>query len=250
MDAWGYPLLFGVAGVAGWVDSIAGGGGLLTVPALLWTGLPVPVVLGTNKLQASCGTAIATWRYAQAGLLRRPALGLGMAATLCGAIVGVAWVHQVQPDLLRRSLPAVLVLVALYFGCQPWMPRLSPTARVAPGIFALVGGVLLGFYDGAFGPGTGSFWMAACVGLRGMDLREATGWTKAMNLTSNLASLAVFLGLGHVDFRVGLVMAGGQVLGARLGSGMVLRHGQGLIRPVLLVVVLGLAAKLAMDAGW
>lgn len=248
MEFWVYPLLFLTGLVAGWVDAIAGGGGLLTVPALLWAGLPVPLALGTNKLQSSCGTAFATWRYARAGLLKLPALRVGIAATLLGACWGVASVNRIDPQLLKRVLPFLLVAVAVYFWLKPDQGDRPRAARVRPATFAILGGLVLGFYDGAFGPGTGSFWMVASVGLLGLDLRQATGWTKAMNLTSNLASLAVFIWLGNVNFSIGCVMAAGQVLGARAGSGMVLRRGRNIIRPMLLIVVLCLATKLAYDA--
>lgn len=248
VEVWVYPLLFLTGAVAGWVDAIAGGGGLLTVPALLWAGLPVPMALGTNKLQSSCGTAIATWRYARAGLLDQPALKVGIIATLVGASWGVASVNRIDPHLLKQVLPVLLVLVAGYFWLKPDLGDRPRPARLKPLTFAVIAGTGLGFYDGAFGPGTGSFWMAASVGLLGLDLRRATGWTKAMNLSSNLASLAVFLWLGNVHFTLGAVMAVGQVMGARVGSGMVLTRGRQVIRPTLLVVVLILATKLTFDA--
>jgi len=243
-----FPLLFLAGMVAGWVDAIAGGGGLLTVPTLLWAGLPVPLALGTNKLQSSCGTALATWRYARAGLLKLPAVRIGVVATLVGACFGVACVKLIDPAQLRRVLPFLLVAVALYFWLKPDLGSQSRPARLAPLVFAIIGGLGLGFYDGFFGPGTGSFWMVACVGLLGLDLRQATGWTKAMNLSSNLASLALFIGLGSVHWPSGLTMAAGQLIGARVGSGMVLTRGRSLIRPVFLSVVLVLAAKLAYDS--
>lgn len=248
VDVWVYPLLFLAGMVAGWVDAIAGGGGLLTVPALLWAGLPVPLALGTNKLQSSCGTALATWRYAKAGLLKIPGVGVGVVATLAGACLGVACVNLIDPAYLRRALPFLLVAVAVYFWLKPDLGDQPRPSRLAPVAFAVIAGLCLGFYDGFFGPGTGSFWMVACVSILGLDIRQATGWTKAMNLASNLASLALFIWLGSVHWPIGLTMAAGQLIGARVGSGMVLTRGRNLIRPVFLTFVIALAAKVAYDA--
>ena len=248
VDYWLMPVLFLVGMLAGGIDAIAGGGGLLTVPALLWAGLPIPLALGTNKLQSSCGTALATWRYARAGLLRLPGIGLGAGATLVGACLGVAAVHRLNPVLLRQLVPFLLVFVAAVFWFKPQLGRQAQSARVGITGFAVVAGLALGFYDGFFGPGTGSFWMLLTVAFLGLDLRQATGWTKAMNLTSNLAALGMFLWLGQVQWRLGGAMALGQLVGAHFGSTMVLQRGQRFIRPVLLVVVLVLALKLGWDA--
>lgn len=245
---WMFPGLFVVGMTAGCVDAIAGGGGLLTVPALLWAGLPVPVALGTNKLQSSVGTALATWRYGRAGLLRLPGIFPGVLATLVGACIGVGCVHQIDPTVLRRVLPFLLVAVAIYFWTKPELGDAPRAPKMGTRFFAVSAGLLLGFYDGFFGPGTGSFWMIAAVGLLGLDLRHATGWTKAMNLTSNLASLALFLRGGLVNWEMGLVMAAGQLIGAHFGAGLVLSRGRRLVRPVFLTVVMMMATKLAWDA--
>ena len=245
---WVFPILFLTGLVAGGVDAIAGGGGLLTVPALLSVGLPVPVALGTNKLQSSCGTALATWLFARAGLLRLPGLVWGLGSTLIGALIGAALIAHLDPAWLRRVLPILLIVMATYTWLKPDLGSERRTARLSPPWFGILAGLILGGYDGFFGPGTGSFWMLASVVLLGLDLRQATGWTKAMNLTSNLASLAVFLAHGQVAWGIGLTMATGQLVGARIGSGLVLHRGSRLIRPVFLTVVLALAAKLAFDA--
>ena len=245
------PVLFGLffaATLAGFVDAIAGGGGLITVPALFWAGLPPQMAMGTNKLQSSCGTALATWTYARAGLLRAPGLRIGVLATLAGAVVGAATLSVVRPDLLRRIVPILLGSVALFTWFKPDLGRERRSARIGAAVFAVVAGLLLGFYDGFFGPGTGAFWMIACVLMIGCDLPEAAGYTKAMNLTSNLAGLSVLLWLGQVSFTVGLVMAAGQLIGARAGSGLVLKRGAAVIRPVFLTVVSALTLKLLWDA--
>lgn len=238
-------LLLAAAGLAaGFVDAIAGGGGLLTVPALLAAGLPPQMALGTNKLQSVCGTALAAVSYGRAGLFSWSKLAGGIAITALAASAGAVAVLYVQPDFLRRIIPVLLIGIAAYFW---WKPELGGTAhapRMAMLRFAWVFGISLGFYDGFFGPGAGSFWMVACVLLAGLDLRAAVGHTKAMNLASNAGSLVVFLACGQVHFQIAAVMIVGQLIGAQLGSGLVIRRGAKLVRPVFLVVVLLLAVRL------
>lgn len=240
--------LFFAAVAAGFVDAIAGGGGLITVPVLFWAGLPPQLALGTNKFQSSFGTALATWAYARAGLLRAPGLKLGIAATLVGAVAG-AWVLTlVKPELLKRVIPVLVAGMAVYTWLRPDLGRERRAAKMGAVAFAIVFGLGLGFYDGFFGPGTGAFWMIACVLMLGFGLPEATGYTKAMNLTSNLASLSVFLALGQVSFVIGGTMAVGQLIGAKAGSGLVVKKGAAIVRPVFLAVISLLTIKLLWDA--
>jgi uncharacterized membrane protein YfcA len=242
-------ILLLAAGLAGgFIDAIAGGGGLITVPALMAVGLPPHLALGTNKLQSICGTAVALRRYARHGLTRTPWLVL---AVVCAAVAGAGGALAVSVlgrELLRQVVPVMLVAVAVYTGFNRRFGLEPGRARLSPFVFAIGGGLLLGGYDGFFGPGTGSFWMLALVGLLGLELRAATGYTKAVNLASNLGSLVVFLMFGSVHFGAAGVMIVGQLLGARLGSGLVIAKGARLIRPVFLTVVLALAVKLALDA--
>ncbi len=244
MEAWHYLLLLLCGLAAGFIDAIAGGGGLLTIPALLWAGLPVQAALGTNKMQACCGTALAVRNYARAGLIKWNEVRTGVLVTLVFAALGAWTVGRMDPAFLKRVIPWLLIAIAAYTVLSPRMGAVKSQARLTPLTFALLGGAALGFYDGFFGPGTGSFWTLACVLLAGLDLRHATAFTKVMNLTSNLASLAVFLTAGSVVFHIAAVMIAGQLAGAQLGSHMVIRNGPAIIRPVLLVTVVVLAGKL------
>ena len=246
--SWEYPLLGVVGLIAGFVDSIAGGGGLITLPALLWAGLPPQLALGTNKLQSSFGTALAVTRYYQAGLMRVKGIGTGVAITFVASLAGSATVSHASPDVLRRVNPFLLIAIALYVGFKPALGSTQRTPKTAAAMFALVFGTVLGFYDGFFGPGTGSFWLTACVLLLGLDFRAATGYSKAMNLASNLASLLFFATKGQVNYGYGAVMVVGQLAGAELGSRVVIQKGSRLVRPMLLGVVAILASKLIWDA--
>ncbi len=240
-------LLFFAGLGAGFIDAIAGGGGLISVPALLWAGLPPQIALGTNKMQSTWGTLLAVRRYMQAGLVQWAEVRLAVIITFIFAILGTYVVTQVSNELLKKIVPWLLLSIAAYallsprFGQQPARARLSPT------VFAWAGGSLLGFYDGFFGPGTGSFWTVACLSLLGLELIRATAYTKVVNLTSNLASLLVFIVADRIRYDIAAVMIVGQLIGARLGSGMVIRHGAPFIRVMFLSVVFAMVVKLLWD---
>ncbi len=245
LEWWQYALLTLAGAAGGFIDAIAGGGGLITVPALLWAGLPAQLALGTNKLQSSCGTMLAVFRYTRAGLIQWRTLRLALVVTFIGAALGAWAVTRIAPDVLARIVPALLVGVAIYTAANPGLGGRTRPARIGLVAFAIVFGMLLGFYDGFFGPGTGSFWMLACVLARGQDLRAATGTTKALNLTSNLASLIAFALAGCLRGDVGAAMIAGQLVGARLGSGLVVARGATIIRPIFIATALALAMRVA-----
>lgn len=243
-----YCLLF-VAGFAGgFIDSIAGGGGLITLPALMATGMPVQVALGTNKLQSSFGTSMAVWRYAKAGLMKTPGLYVAVILSFLASMGGAMTASAANKELLNQLVPWLLAAVAVYTALNRRFGIQAGERKMDPVVFAIVFGIALGFYDGFFGPGTGSFWTLAGAALLGLELKGATGYTKAANLASNLGSLCIFLAYGSVHFGAAAAMIGGQLLGARLGSGMVIRKGAGFIRPVFLTVVFAMTIKLLWDA--
>ena len=244
IEPWLYPLLFLTGLAAGFVDSIAGGGGLITIPVFLSLGMPPQLALGTNKLQATFGSGSAMWHYGRAGLIDFKSCRLGIVCTFIGATLGTLFVSQLRPDVLRQAIPWLLIAIALYLLFQPKLGERDLHPRLESGPFHLGLGLLLGFYDGFFGPGTGTFWaMAYMLGL-GFNLTRATAHTKVMNFTSNLASLAVFAIGGHVHLGAGLCMGVGQWLGAWLGSKVVIKKGTKLIRPIFIIVVLAITARL------
>jgi uncharacterized protein len=241
-------ILLAVGFVAGFIDSIAGGGGLLTVPALLIAGLPQVEALATNKLQSSFGSFSATLAFARAGRIdfRRASPWVGF--TFAGALAGAYAVTALPVEILKIGLPILLVLVALYFLFSPALRQEDGPARIGPLAFGATIGVGIGFYDGVFGPGTGSFFMLGFILLLGYGAVKATAHTKLLNFTSNIASLLLFLAGGHVNIALGLLMGMGQFAGARLGAGLAIRSGTALIRPMLVVVSSAMAVKLAYDA--
>jgi uncharacterized membrane protein YfcA len=240
-------LLFAAALFGGFIDSIAGGGGIITLPALLAAGLPPHLALGTNKLQSSFGSFTAAMRYLRGGMFRLEDLAGGIAFTALGALSGTVTIRVLSADLLARLIPLLLAAIFLYMLANRRLGEHVRPHRMRPVVFYLLFGLLIGFYDGFFGPGTGSFWTIALVIWMGLDLRQATGHTKALNFTSNIVSLMTFLLGGQVVILAGLLMGAGQVGGAWLGSHLVLRRGTGFVRTIFLCVVAATIAKLLWD---
>jgi len=239
-------VLFAVGVAAGFVDSMAGGGGLVALPALLAVGLGPVEALATNKLQGSFGTLSASVHFARHGHVSPRQMGLLIGCTFAGSLAGTALVQHLHPDFLARFIPGLLIVFALYFLLSPRVGDLDAHRRVNERVFALTAGVGCGFYDGFFGPGTGSFLALAFVALAGYNLRKATAHTKVLNLASNLASLWLFALAGHVAWLPGLVMGAGQFAGARLGSALVIRRGATLVRPLLVAVSLIISVRLML----
>ncbi len=237
LELWHYPLLFLVGLVAGTVDAVAGGGGLITVPALLNLGLPVPLALGTNKFQSSFGSVSASVHFVRQGTVSLRECRLGIFMTLVGALLGAFAVQQIDADLLRHVVPWLLAAILLYTLLRPKIGTEDHPPKLSGPLFFTAFGLGLGFYDGFFGPGTGSFWAIALVLLLGQNFTRATALTKVMNATSNLASLVIFAAAGLVHVGAGLTMAAGQLIGGRLGAGLVVTRGARFIRPVFLTVV-------------
>ncbi|PBB86065.1 TSUP family transporter [Mesorhizobium sp. WSM3876] len=232
---------------AGFVDSIAGGGGLITIPALLLAGFSPATALGTNKLQGMFGSGSATIHYAANGQvdLRRQAPSALLA--LVGGAVGALLATIVPGDFLRALLPVLLIAIALYFAIKPNMDDVDRAERLSPFLFAFTVVPAIGFYDGLFGPGTGSFLMLTFVALAGYGVLKATAHTKMLNFGSNVGGFIVFAAVGVVYWKIGLMMGVAQFIGARVGASLAIRIGAKLIKPLLVAVCLALAAKLLAD---
>jgi len=248
IELWQLPLLFLTALAAGFVDAVAGGGGLITLPVMLGLGFAPQDALGTNKLQATFGSGSAAWHYVEAGVITWRECARGFVLTFIGAGLGALCVQQIDASILKRVIPLLVAGVAFYALLKPQLGEHDLHPRMTRGLFDLVFGLGLGFYDGFFGPGTGMFWAMAFVLGQGFNLTRATGATKVMNFASNIASLIMFILGGHVLYVAGLVMGAGQLLGARLGSRMVVKRGAKFIRPVFISVALAITAKLLYDS--
>ena len=244
LPLWAYPALFAVGLVAGTVDAIAGGGGLLTLPALLSFGLPAPLALGTAKFQGSFGSGSAAWSFARRGAVDLRECRLGFALTAAGSLGGAWVVRSVDPQFLGALIPWLLGAIIVYMTFRPQLGETSRHHRLERVPFYVVFGLALGFYDGFFGPGVGSFWTIAFVTVLGHDFVRAAGHTKVMNFASNLAALAIFATAGAVCWLPGLAMGAGQLIGGRLGAHLAMTRGARFVRPLFLVMAALVALKL------
>jgi uncharacterized protein len=244
---WSIPLLFFTGASAGFIDSIAGGGGLITLPVLLSLGLAPQDALGTNKFQSTFGSLTATAYHVRKKNINLRESWTGVAFTLIGAGLGAWAVQQISSQTLGKMIPFLLSGILIYTFFTPKLGDLDHPPKMSTNLFYVTVGLALGFYDGFFGPGVGSFWAIAFVALLGYNLSRATGYTKLMNFTSNLVSLVVFTIGGHVLPMSGLTMAAGQIVGARIGSHFVIKKGAALIRPVFVCVVVIIIVKLFYD---
>ncbi|KAA2236740.1 TSUP family transporter [Salinarimonas soli] len=240
-------LLFGVALLAGCFDAIAGGGGLITVPALLLAGLDPVAAIATNKVQGAAGTLSAAATFARKGLLIPRIAVPGAVMGALGGVAGALCVGLLSRPVLEALVPVLLVTIALYFGTARRMGDADARARMGMPLFLGLVVPVIGFYDGVFGPGAGSFYMAGFVGLLGFGVLKATAHTKIVNAASNLGSLALFALTGAVVWPVGIAMGVGSFLGAQIGSRLAMRHGAVLIRPLLVLISCAMAARLLWD---
>lgn len=240
------------AGLAGFVDSIVGGGGLILAPALFasFPGAHPATLFGTNKGAAVWGTGVATWQYARRVELRWHAMLPAVVLTFAGAMAGAWTVTVLSPTFLRQLLPFVLFVVLIYTLLKKELgrehqPRFAGRAEaVAAGLL----GVVIGFYDGFFGPGTGSFFVFLFVRWLGYDFLNASASAKLLNTTSNVAAVSLFAWKGHVWWHYALVLAAANVVGSLLGTRMALKHGASFVRGVFLLVVSALIVKTGWDA--
>ncbi|MGF0538317.1 TSUP family transporter [Agrobacterium sp. ES01] len=240
-------LLFAAALAAGFVDSIAGGGGLITIPAMLIAGIPPLETLGTNKLQGQFGAASATIAYARKGHVDLKAqLPMALAATIGGG-VGAGLATIMPGDVLKLLMPFLLIAVAVYFALKPNLSDVDSHRRMAAFAFGVTVVPLIGLYDGLFGPGTGSFFMLSFVSLAGFGMLKATAHTKLLNLGSNVGAFIVFIFSGAILWKIGLIMGVGQIIGAQIGSRLAMRNGARIIKPLLILSCLAMAIKLLSD---
>ena len=233
-----FYLIFLITGlIAGFIDAIAGGGGIITIPVLLACGIPPHIALATNKLQGTFGSGMASFNFISKGFISWKEVSLGVIYTFIGAAIGTYAILLVDASVLSKIIPVMLVGIFLYTLFSPKMGANDKRALLGSHLFFFIFGLALGFYDGFFGPGTGTFWTIALVSIFGLNLKKATAQTKVMNFTSNIVSLAVFLWSGNVLFLVGLTMGLGQLIGANIGSNMVIKKEVSFIRGFFLLMV-------------
>lgn len=238
--------LLGIAFLAGTIDAMAGGGGLLTIPALMSTGMPPVAALATNKLQSAIGTASSFYTFWRGGHVEVKRFAWPVAGALLGSTAGALAVQVIDSSFLAAIVPILLILMALYFFLAPAMSEADRAAKLTTLPLTLIISAI-GFYDGFFGPGTGSFLTLALVALGGFGLVRAIAGTKLLNLTTNVAALIMLALGGHMLWALGFTMAAANVAGAQLGTRLAIRYGGKGVRPLLVIMSLALTAKLLSD---
>lgn len=242
-------LLTLVAVVAGFIDTIAGGGGLITLPALFLSGLNPVAALATNKLQASAGSFSATVAFFRRGLIEWKRGKWIALLSFSGGMIGALLATRLPAGVLQVAVPILLLGVALYFLFSPNLDGAERKAKMSELLFLFTIVPFIGFYDGIFGPGTGSFFMVAFVLLLGRTLVSAIANTKLANFSSNFGSLLIFIFSGETQILLGISMAIGAFIGAQLGAKFAVKYGAKVVRPLLIIMSTLMAIKLLLEPG-
>ena len=244
-------LILLASGFAGMVDAIVGGGGLILVPALFATfpAAPPATLLGTNKCASVWGTAFATFKYSRRVDMRWRALLPAAVCALAGSFIGAWTVTQIDPAFLRKTLPFILLAVLIYTLARKDLGRAHQPHqnKNRERLIACAIGALIGWYDGFFGPGTGSFFIFLLVRFLGYDFLNASASAKLLNVATNIAAIVLFAMKGHIWWQIGLMMATANVAGSLIGSHLALKHGAGFVRWAFVVVVGLLIIKTGVD---
>lgn len=243
-------LLFGAALVAGFIDAIAGGGGLITIPALLSVGIPPTQALGTNKLQACGGSFSASLYFVRQKAVDLKQIWLLILLTFIGAALGTIVVQLIDIAFLKSALPFFILILGGYFLFSPKISDEDRRQRLSYPLFGFTAALGIGFYDGLFGPATGSFFTLAFVLLLGFNLTKSVAHAKVLNFTSNIASLIFFILGGAVLWKIGLVMMVGQLIGGNLGARMVVTKGKQIIKPLIVTMSFLMVAKMLWEQGY
>ena len=238
-------ILAAVAFVAGFIDAIAGGGGLLATPPLLTPAVPPPLGLATTRVSSTLRSATAGFTYYRRKLFHPAQWKHALAGTLIGALIGAVIVHYLPAEWLNKMLPVIVFACGIYllFGGTPKAPQDADVPIKKKWQFPQ--GFTLGFYDGVAGPGTCAFWTVSTLLIYPIDLVKASGVARSMNFVSNAAALTVFIFSGQVDWAVGLAMGSSLMVGAFFGARTAISGGSKFIRPVFITVVLALTVRLA-----
>ncbi|HLU02368.1 MAG TPA: TSUP family transporter [Advenella sp.] len=245
-----FLILFFVAMLAGFVDALAGGGGLIVIPVMMLMGFPVLNVLATNKLQGSVGTLASSLTMMRRGVIQFRQLRVPALMSFAGACLGTVLIQMIDPSVLDFLIPLVLLAIGLYFLLTPSAGQTERAARIGSRPFEYGVVPAIGFYDGFFGPGAGSFFSLANITLRGMHIVKASGAARLFNFASNVASVAVFIVGGQVLWLVGAVMICGQIVGSVSGSVVAVNHGARLIRPLIVVVCFAMVIRFLVQRFW
>lgn len=234
--------------VAAFIDSVVGGGGLISVPTLMWAGLPMLNVLGTNKFASTMGACAGFLTYLRSGTIDKKIMRIMFPLAFIGSIIGVLVVKQVSPDFLRPLVVVMLIIIAIYSVTKKNWTENKTSANFSHRNYLL--GVMiifaLGFYDGFFGPGTGSFMLFLYL-MMGYGFLGAAANARAANFASNLAAVIIFTGFGLIDFSYAIPMGLGMIIGAYFGAKMAIKKGAAYVRPLFIGMIIILIGKQLID---
>jgi len=250
-DPSNWALIVAVGFSAGFIDAIVGGGGMLTIPALLSLGIPPHLTLGTNKLAGSFGSGMAAYTFFKKKLFTPYFWRRSFYNTFIGAMTGTIFVNFIDTYWLEKLLPLIIVFVAIYTLLNRLVDidnHELPIQNKQLTFKQSIQGFILGFYDGSSGPGTGSFWVISNMRLYHLNMLMASGIAKSMNFTSNFVSLIVFIYFGQIDWLIGLTMGVCMMLGSYIGAHSAIHFGAKFIRPIFISIVLIMACKLGYSA--
>jgi len=237
-------LLFCIALIAGVIDTIAGGGGLITIPALLFVGIPPSSALATNKFQSIFGTFTASFYFIRKKLVNLYDICLMVLVAFISSIIGAFALMQIDPNILSKIIPILLILIGTYFLFTKDTGSVQKHKIISSITFTLIVVFLIGFYDGFFGPGTGSFFTMAFIFFMGYNISQATAQTKVLNFATNFGALIFFSIYGDIFLLLGLIMGFGQIIGALIGAKLVIKKGNKIIRPLIILISFSISIKL------
>lgn len=243
-------ILFSVAVFAGFIDTLAGGGGLITIPALILTGMPPLLALGTNKFQAFVGSGTASIMMLRKKKITFKEVKYLMLMAFLGSVIGTICVQFIDVKLLNFVIPVVLLLIGVYFLFMPKASDIESKAKITEKTYKYTAVPFIGFYDGMFGPGTGSFLSLSAIALRGIGLIKATAMAKTMNFATNIGSVIIFLIYGQVIFSIGILMMLGQIIGAYIASHFLLKINPLHLRIIVIAMCFLMLIKYSFQMGW
>ena len=243
-------MLFIIAVLAGFIDTLAGGGGLITIPALILSGMPPLLALGTNKFQACVGSGTAALMMFRKKKVTFNEVKYFMLMAFIGSAIGTIFLQFINIEILNFVIPMVLFLIGIYFIFMPKASSLESKPKMNETTYKYTAVPFVGLYDGMFGPGTGSFLSLSAIALRGMDLVKATALAKPMNFATNISSVFVFLLYGQIIFTVGIIMMIGQAIGAYVASHFLLKINPLYLRIIVILMCFLMLVKYSFQMGW
>ncbi len=235
--------------IAAVIDAIAGGSGLITIPAYMIAGLPPHLLLGTNKFAAFMGTAVSAGTYAKNDKIKWDLVLKLVPFSFLGAFFGVKTVLRIDPTILQPLIVIILIAVGIYTMVKPSIGEIDKYNGYNKKtlIYGMVFAFLLGFYDGFFGPGTGSFIIFGLVSIFGMNFVNASANSKILNLGSNIMSFILFMINGNIDYKIGILVGISMIAGAIVGSRMAIEKGNKLVKPIFIIMAIAAAVKVLRD---